>query len=126
MDAKIRSAVEEVTKIMPYLKGDGNEPHYKALIDLANDYLACGEKLPEAKKVFTDDLDDIEEKEIFNQARHECILVSLKQQEKLLEALELILPLAKGYVANHKVGSNEDYISFAEDTIHDSVVGEQK
>jgi hypothetical protein len=52
--------------------------------------------------------------------------VSLKQQEKLLEALELILPLAKGYVANHKVGSNEDYISFAEDTIHDSVVGEQK
>ena len=32
MDAKIRSAVEEVTKIMPYLKGDGNEPHCNSMI----------------------------------------------------------------------------------------------
>ncbi len=36
---------------------------------------------------------------------------------ELLEALILILPLAKGYVANNRVGSNERYLKIAEQAI---------
>ena len=35
----------------------------------------------------------------------------------LLEALELILPLAKGYVAKNQVGSNQQYVESAEAAI---------
>jgi len=34
-----------------------------------------------------------------------------------LGALELILPLAKGYAADNRVGSNAEYISVAEDLL---------
>lgn len=43
----------------------------------------------------------------------------LKQEhDRALDALALILPLAKGYVANNRVGSNEEYIKVAEETIN--------
>jgi hypothetical protein len=34
--------------------------------------------------------------------------------DKLVEALTLILPLAKGYAAEHRVGSNDRYVAIAE------------
>ena len=37
-----------------------------------------------------------------------------KSKSEALEALDLILPLAKGYVANNPVGSNQKYIRIAE------------
>ena len=37
--------------------------------------------------------------------------------EELVEALELILPLAKGYAHAHKVGSNAKYVRFAEEVV---------
>ena len=35
----------------------------------------------------------------------------------LLEALALVLPLAKGYAAAHQVGSNQRYIEIADETL---------
>jgi len=37
--------------------------------------------------------------------------------EEAVEALRLILPLAKGYVANNQVGSNQKYIEIAEQVL---------
>lgn len=37
---------------------------------------------------------------------------------ELLEALVLILPLAKGYVVKNRVGSNQKYIEIAQQAIH--------
>lgn len=39
------------------------------------------------------------------------------QRDMLLEALNLVMPMAKGYACAHKVGSNAEYIRHAEDTI---------
>lgn len=36
------------------------------------------------------------------------------ESDRLEEALKLILPLAKGYVAKNRVGSNEKYIEIAD------------
>lgn len=41
------------------------------------------------------------------------IVLAVNSHEQLVAALELILPLAKGYVATHQVGSNADYIETA-------------
>ncbi len=37
--------------------------------------------------------------------------------ERLLHALALVLPMAKGYAAKNKVGSNQEYITNAEDIL---------
>lgn len=39
------------------------------------------------------------------------------ENEKLKDAIRLILPFAKGYVANHNFGSNKEYIEIAEQAI---------
>ena len=36
---------------------------------------------------------------------------------RMKDIVALILPLAKGYVANHNVGSNQDYINSAEQAL---------
>lgn len=40
-----------------------------------------------------------------------------EQRAELLEALVLIMPLAKGYAANNIVGSNAKYVEMAEEVI---------
>ena len=72
--------------------------------------------LPE-KKVCNGD--DYLKKEGFNQALSQIntSLIAdevLKVVEKPIELLKLILPLAKGYVANNNVGSNKEYIKEVE------------
>lgn len=48
------------------------------------------------------------------------LLATLKRQrDMLLEALKLVLPLAKGYAAANLVGSNAEYIRIAEVAIVD-------
>jgi hypothetical protein len=37
-----------------------------------------------------------------------------KPEPALLDALNLILPLAKGYAAEHPTGANQDYVTIAE------------
>ena len=44
-------------------------------------------------------------------------LVEVTLARRMVEALELILPLAKGYAAEHRVGSNQTYVSQAEDAL---------
>ncbi len=41
------------------------------------------------------------------------IISRLKIAEEMAESLELILPLAKGYIQRNKVGSNQLYINTA-------------
>lgn len=41
----------------------------------------------------------------------------------VMEALELVLPLAKGYAAEHRVGSNERYVKVAEQALNPALVG---
>jgi hypothetical protein len=36
-------------------------------------------------------------------------------EDKLLHVIQLILPLARGYANTHQVGSNQDYIKYAEE-----------
>lgn len=43
--------------------------------------------------------------------------------ESLIGALKLILPMAKGYAAEHNVGSNQMYVAAAEKAL-DDVIGQ--
>ena len=45
------------------------------------------------------------------------IVHCVNNHEKLVEALQLILPLAKGYVSKNSVGSNQKYIEVADQAI---------
>ena len=45
------------------------------------------------------------------------IVRACNNHEKLVEALQLILPLAKGYVSKNSVGSNQKYIEVADQAI---------
>lgn len=43
-------------------------------------------------------------------------------KDKLEEALRLILPLAKGYASAHPVGSNAEYIAYAQEILESVIV----
>ena len=47
----------------------------------------------------------------------ETALKALDLVPELVEALELIIPLAKGYVAHNEVGSNRKYLNIAEQVL---------
>ena len=43
--------------------------------------------------------------------------MTMTTEQKLREALELILPMAKGYAAEHPVGANSRYVLVAEEAL---------
>ena len=50
-------------------------------------------------------------------ANAERMTLCWNQHDKLVEALELILPMAKGYAYTHDVGSNKKYIEIAKQAL---------
>ena len=64
----------------------------------------------------------MKEHEVVQLTKHSCITCGkiLRTQEELdgvVNSLNLILPMAKGYTAEHQVGSNQRYIEVAENTL---------
>jgi len=59
----------------------------------------------------------LECQESFNKSK-DYIIKSTMCHADLLEALELVLPMAKGYAFKHDVGNNMKYISQAQQAIN--------
>lgn len=55
--------------------------------------------------------------QLISEANAKLIVKCVNHQDELVEALRLILPLAKGYSASHPVGSNDKYVSIAEEVL---------
>ncbi len=56
---------------------------------------------------------------LINTIRH-----ALQQNEKLVEMLALILPMAKGYAHEHNVGSNQHHVNLAVQALAEYEKGE--
>ena len=60
----------------------------------------------------------------FLEKHYYAVEKALKQNEKLVEMLALILPMAKGYAHEHNVGSNQHHVNLAVQTLAEYEKGE--